>query len=73
MSIEQKCAKRKNFNSNLCSMRKMFEQKVCCQEFWLILSGLDIKLEQPCNDNLAGKNWFKAAKDDRLLNLFSVD
>ena len=54
-------------------MRKMFEQKVCCQEFWLILSGLDIKLEQPCNDNLAGKNWFKAAKDDRLLNLFSVD
>ena len=35
------------------------------QEFWYIISGLDIQLEQYKNDNPASKNQFKLAKYDK--------
>ena len=47
----------------------MNQQKICCQEFWYILSGLDIQLEQYDNDDSARKNWFKVATRDLIFRL----
>ena len=33
----------------------MYQSKVCIQEFWYIMSGLDIQPEQSKNDNPASK------------------
>ena len=35
---------------------------VCSQEFWYILSDLDIRLEQSENEDPARKNWFKESR-----------
>ena len=45
----------------------MYRAKVCSQEFWSLLSGLDIQLEQSKNDNPA-KNQFKVARYDNFTN-----
>ena len=47
-------------------------KKICTQEFWYILwflSGFDIQLEQPKNENLVCKNWFKTSSlQDRTIH-----
>ena len=34
---------------------KMYRSKVCFQQFWYIVSGLDVQFEQSDNDNPVGK------------------
>ena len=36
----------------------IYWSKICGQEFWYILSGLDIQLQKSENDNTARKKWF---------------
>ena len=47
MSIEQQ---RENISNHIYAQHyNMYLPKTCCQEFWYILSGLDIRLEQAEN------------------------
>ena len=52
----------------------MYWIKVCCQEFWSILPGLNIRFEQSKYENPAQwlhvKNWFKVARYDKSYTLF---
>ena len=46
-ALSKNCVKWKYFNSNLCWMwGKMYQSKVCVQEFWNFVSGLDIQVEK---------------------------
>ena len=65
MSIEQNCANRKSFNSNLCQCNNMYESTVCCQELWHTLSGLDIQVEQFENDNPGHDKMFRDCEKPR--------
>ena len=51
-SLSKNCPNRKYINLNLCPMQWHVLKKVCCQEFWYILSGLDIQSEQFENNDL---------------------
>ena len=48
----------------------MYIKKNCGQEFWYILSGLDIQIEQSDNDDPALKKWVKIAKYDESYTVF---
>ena len=52
----------------------MYWIKVCCQEFWSILPGLNIRFEQSKYENPAQwlhvKNWFKVARYDKSYTCF---
>ena len=43
---------------------KMYRSKVCVQEFWYIVSGLDIQPEQSENNKPAAKRRFQVARNN---------
>ena len=47
--------------------------KVCSEELWYILSGLNIWLDQSENDNPARQNWFKVTRHDKPYTIFYID
>ena len=50
---------------------KMYQSKVCVQEFWYFVSGLDIRPEQSKNDNPAPKKLVQGCEKQRFNYLFS--
>ena len=52
---------------------KMYLSKVCVQEFWYFVSGLDIQLEQSeYYSTVPIKNWLQVAKYDQSHTVFSA-
>ena len=52
----------------------MYQSKVCVQEFWYIVSCLDIQLEQSENNSLVcKKNPLQVAKYDESYTVFFVE
>ena len=39
-----------------------YQSKVCCHEFWYILSDFDAQLEQTENENAACEKWVQVCK-----------
>ena len=50
----------------------MHQQKVFSQEFWYILSGLDIQLEQSENEDPPHKKLVQGCKTLRVMYSFSL-
>ena len=50
--------------------KNIYQEMVCCQEFWYVVSGLDIQLEQFKNNNPVGIKWVQSCKVLQVINLF---
>ena len=65
-ALSKKCANFKYFilifNSNLCPIQWHVWIKVCSQEFWYVVSGLDVQPEQSRNNNPACKQLVQSWK-----------
>ena len=75
MSTKQNMCKEKIFQLRSMSNAITYLKKVCSQEFWYILSGLDIQHEQsqiPRMKIQHASNSFKVVKYDMSYTVFSV-
>ena len=65
---------RENISTPICvECNKMYGSKVCVQDFWYFVSGLDIQLEQSENHNPACKKTvcqFQVARYDESCTIF---